>query len=179
MILAAAEEVTALDLATLAIAVLGFGLGAAGFALRIADYRRAAAKLHVELEQALYGPGGVISWPLGSDPKCSMPADITTPAFVVRLRNKGLAATTIERVVLSMGPGLSLSAGPVASSPTLPLRLEGLGSELLIFDAWPVVGVLQSLTEHHGRDAATLCVVVDVGDGSSVRTPPVKMPVGA
>lgn len=170
----AATEVTGLDLATLAIAVIGAITGVASLAWTIASHVLTGARVKVELRGGWIGPGGAVTMPMdGFDPSALPPDGFHRLVAAVQVRNVGRLPATVVNWGVNIGKTqLGQVVGPW--NKPLPHRVDVEEQEAWFVDLPQVMAVVAVLAKTD-LPAKQLGAAVSLGDGRTIESCKVQL----
>lgn len=169
-------QVTALDITTLVIAVVGALTGVASLAWTVASHALSGARVKVELKAGWLGGGGAVTLPFTNFGSVARPEGIDGPAVVVvEARNVGRLPCSVVGWGVSVGSA-QLGHVQLPVNPALPHRLE-VGEEGSWFvEMHSVLALIATLRETN-VPATHLSGKVSLGDGRVVESPRCRVPV--
>jgi hypothetical protein len=158
---------TAADWWTLGVAIFGAATGSLALTVQWLSYRHSRSSVTAELRSAWVNDatGSAITWPLSMDFTGPPHPDYTTEMLGVEVRNRGGAATTVERVAAHLPNGVIFSNARPALGPGYPKRLDGESSNTWLID----IHALRAAAEFGKCDPRVMAVVA-LGSGKECRT---------
>ena len=164
-------EITAFDVVTLIVAIVGAFMGLAALVWNVAEYRLTGPRVKVEIKAAMPSTGmdGAMTgpedvWSQHLDPRFS------DRAVAIKVRNVGRFPATVESYQVDIAEGYAFSYVQSLLGPPVPHRMEAGEAEtwFIEFDAVKAfkdaVGATVDLKDHTVRASLLL------GDGRRVKS---------
>lgn len=168
---------TALDYATLGIAVVALAASAAAIGVQIGQFVLAGGRAKVSLHRAAIGSGSIVTGPPDGD--WLEVEGHPTRAIGVRVRNVGRLPVVVESWSVEIGGGVSLGQVPAFYNEVLPATIEP-GATKTWYLAWDDLDrAIRATIDVLKKETSTLTGVVGVGDGSTKRTKPSTAPTAS
>ena len=160
------SAVTGLDLVTLAVAIVGAVSGVVALALQGLFFRNSGPRVVAGLRYAWINPAGAaITLPIGAQITGPPQQGFTTLMLAVEARNKGRAATTVEKVSIDLPGGVAFQHTSPPVGPGVPYRLDAESSETWYLDP---AGILSAAEVF--KVPALVGGAITLGSGRVIRT---------
>jgi hypothetical protein len=144
-VIAAAEEVTGLDILTLAVAIAGAITGVVALVMQNVFFRNSGPRVRCALKGAWvhrFG-AGALTFPMDRGFGAPPEPEYDRPMFAVEVRNRGRAATTVDQVLIDLPDGTAFRQPAPDIGPACPHRLEAEASETWYLDPQPIITAAQ------------------------------------
>lgn len=142
------NEVTALDIATLIIAVIGAFTGITSLVWTVASHVLTGARVKVELVIGWVANGSVITLPWSSHNPSKPPPfsgiDLQYPVVGVQVRNVGRLACSVRGWSVSLDNGVALSHVELPMNSPLPHRLDAGEEQTWFAQLSPVLAMIEA-----------------------------------
>lgn len=160
------QEVTALDIATLVIAVCGAVTGVAALAWSVATHLLTGPRVAVELRGGFRGPANYSHTKFDKfDPTANVNAELLPiPIVVVLVRNRGRAPVSVTSWSVHIGD-LGYGESSRDYNPALPYRLEGGETALWVIDLEGIVATMVA-----AQTVEPMYATVDLGTGKTAKS---------
>lgn len=167
-----ADATSALDILTLVVAIAGAVTGVLALVLQGLFFRHSGPRIRPLLQWAWVDEGGAgaITLPINSPFTGPPEPGYSRLMLAVEVRNRGRAATNVERVAVDLENGITFHQPTPDVGPGFPVRLEAESSETWYLEPHAIRAAAEvSKVEPRVR------AVVTLGSGRQHRTPRVSI----
>jgi len=165
---ASGTAVTAFQVVTLVIAVLGLVVSVVALTWQVVQHRLTGSRVRVELLAGALGKGGAGTGPIEAfDQEMLARQGLHQPIIAVRALNVGRLPVDVTGWDVKTGDGFGYTLPGWGPNPSLPYRLEP-GAQVTFFCPMADVLAMVAAKEAIGKDDRHLQAAVALGTGETV-----------